>query len=72
LDCSIEILKNSGSIRKQIEEALNETNINNEKRKEIVNLYNESDVKEKVEQMVDSWLSFNNNHLPMFARPGTI
>jgi len=71
LDCSSELIKNS-AIKANIEAVLDGMKLNEHSRKEIFEQYNGSDLKVRVEEMVDSFLSYNGNHLPMFAKPGTI
>lgn len=71
LTCSSDLIKNS-EIKSIVENLVNDMTLNEQTRNEVFDTYKASDLKVKVEEMVDSFLRYNSNHLPMFARPGSI
>ena len=59
-----------GGLEEEIKNMLDNIELNEEKREDLRKMYENSSMKEKVEDIVTAWLSFNRNHLPMYARPG--
>lgn len=70
LECK-EILE-EGGIEREIRESLSNIELTEEKRRELKEKFEASSMKGRVEDIVTAWLSFNRNHLPMYARPGAV
>jgi len=68
---SNDILK-MGGIRKQIEEVIANVELTDDKRESLKKVYQDSQLKEQVEDLVTAWLNYNRNHLPMYAKPGAV
>jgi len=61
-----------GGLENEIMNMLENVELNEGKREELRKMYENSSMKEQVEDIVTAWLSFNRNHLPMYARPGAV
>jgi len=61
-----------GGLEHEIMNMLDNIELNEGKREELRKMYENSSMKEQVEDIVTAWLSFNRNHLPMYARPGAV
>lgn len=69
LDSSIDLIQKS-EMKDKINDLFDGLKLNVENKKALMEEYQGSDLKKKVEDMVDSFLSYNSNLLPMYAKPG--
>ena len=59
-----------GGMKSQLEELLENMELSKDKVESIKKSFRDSDMKEKIQDLVTAWLKFHQNHLPMYSTPG--